>query len=109
MLSLQLFQQCCSPPVGVEDSSYLKSSDSDDRPSYVLVLVGDIGATVSLQPTASCSTSDVTVRIFLARVSVLESLDVFVSDEASHFENNTQKLLVTILEPFHRFSAVHSL
>ena len=86
---------------------YFKLSDSDDGYAYLLVLVDDVSSFVSLQPAASC-TSEVAARSILEWVSVLGISDVFVSDGAPHFKNETLKLVAAKLAASHRFSVAYS-
>ena len=86
---------------------YLKLGDSDDGYAYVLVLVDDVNSFVSLQPAASC-TSEVAARNVLEWVSVLGTPEVFVSDGASHFKNETLKLVAAKLGASNRFSVAYS-
>ena len=75
---------------------YLKLGDSDDGYAYVLVLVDDVSSFVSLQPAAFC-TSEVAPRNILEWVSVLGTPEVFVSDGAPYFKNETLKLVAAKL------------
>ena len=86
---------------------YLKLGDSDNRYAYVLVLVDDLSSFVSLQPAASC-TSEVAARSILEWVSVLGTPEVFVSDEAPHFKNETLKLVAAKLGASHPCSVAYS-
>ena len=86
---------------------YLKLGDSDDGYAYVLVLFGDVSSFVSLQSAASC-TSEVAAGSTLEWVSVLGTPEVFVSDEAPHFRNETLKLVAAKLGASHRFSVAYS-
>ena len=86
---------------------YLKLGDSDDGYAYVFVLVDDVSWFVSLQPAASC-TSEVAARSILEWVSVLGTPEVFVSDGAPHFKNETLKLVAAKLGASHRFSVAYS-
>ena len=86
---------------------YLKLGDNDDRYAYVLVLVDDVSSFVSLQLTASC-TSEVAARSILEWVSVLGTPEVFVSDGAPYFKNETLKLVAAKLGASHRFSVAYS-
>ena len=70
---------------------YLKLGDSDDGYAYVLVLVDDVAA-----------------RSILEWVSVLGTPEVFVSDGASQFKNETLKLVAAKLGASHRFSVAYS-
>ena len=86
---------------------YLNLGDIDDGYAYVLVPVDDVSSFVSLQPAASC-TSEVDARSILEWVSVLGTPEVFVSDGAPHFKNETLKLVAAKLGASHRFSVVYS-
>ena len=85
----------------VHHFDYLKLDDSDDGYAYVLVLVDDASSFVSLQPAASC-TCEVAARSILEWVSVLGTPEVFVSDGAPRFKNETLKLVAAKLEASHR-------
>ena len=84
---------------------YRKLGDSDDGYSYVLVLFDNVSSFVSLQPAASC-TSKIAARSILEWMSVLSTPEVFVSDGAPHFKNETLKLVAAKLRASHRFSVV---
>ena len=87
---------------------HLELGDSDDGYAYVLVLVDNVNSFVSLQPAASC-TSEVAARSILEWVSGLGTPEVFVSDGAPHFKNETLKLVGAKLGASHRFSGAYSL
>ena len=86
---------------------YLKLGDSGDGYAYVLVLVDDVNSFVSLQPAASC-TSEVAARSILEWVSVLGTPEVFVSNGAPYFKNETPRLVAAKMGASHRFSVAYS-
>ena len=86
---------------------YLKLCDNDDGYAYVLVLVNNVSSFVSLQPAASC-TSEVAARSILEWVSGLGTPEVFVSDGAPHFKNETLKLVAAKKGARHRFLGAYS-
>ena len=88
-------------------SDFLKLDDSEDGYAYALVLVDDVSSFDSLQPAASC-TSEVAARSILEWVLVLGTPEVFVSDRAPDFKNETLKLIAAKLGASHRFSAAYS-
>ena len=61
---------------------------------------------VYLQPAASC-TSEVAARSILEWVPVLCTPEVFVSDGAPHFKNETLKLVAVKLGAYHSFSVAY--
>ena len=81
---------------------YLKLRDIDDGYAYVLVLAHDVSSFASSQPAAFC-TGEVAARSILGWVSVLGIPEVFVSDGAPHFNEETLKLVHSELGASHRF------
>ena len=68
----------------------------------MLALDDDASSFVSLQPAAYC-TRELAARNILEWVSALGTPEVFVSDGAPRFKNETLKLVAAKLEASHRF------